>query len=174
MLEAIKTALLGQFEAALFTLRDCVTKCPRDLWFAPVGHDPYWYVVYHTLSAADFYLEADEAAFRPQPFHREDEELLGPRPWPSASPPGREVAYTPETMVGYVDHCRGKAAAAIGSETAATLTGPSGFARRKFSRLELYVYNTRHLQHHAAHLSLRLLQTAGAGVDWRGSGWPGT
>ena len=173
MLDTVKAALLGQFNASLYTLRDCVLKCPAELWFERVGHDPYWYVAYHTLYFTDFYLEEDEAAFRPQPFHREDDELLGPRPWPSATPPGREVAYTPDVIKGYVAHCRAKAAAVIGAETAATLSGPSGFARRKTSRLELHVYNTRHVQHHAAHLSLRLLQTTGSGADWRGSGWPG-
>jgi len=36
------------------------------------------------------------------------------------------------------------------------LAGQSGFHRRKCSGAELHVYNIRHVQHHAAQLSLRL------------------
>ena len=39
------------------------------------------------------------------------------------------------------------------------------------SRAELYVYNTRHLQHHAAQLSLRLRLDAGVHTPWFGGGW---
>jgi hypothetical protein len=46
-----------------------------------------------------------------------------------------------------------------------------GFARRTFSRAELYAYNTRHIQHHAAQLSLRLRIDAGVDIPWIGLGW---
>ena len=173
MLGTIKTALVAQFHASLYTLSQCVAKCPADLWFERVGNDPYWYVVYHTLYFVDFYLEPSDASFKPRDFHREDEELLGPKPWPSANPPGREAAYTQVLMTGYVRHCRQKAADAVGAETAESLAGPSGFTRRHITRLELHVYNVRHIQHHAAQLSLRLRWATGEGIDWRGTGWPG-
>ena len=172
MLDTVKTALVNQFHASLFTLGQCVAACPPDLWFERVGDDPYWYVAYHALYFADYYLSANDAAFRPRDFHREDEELLGPPPWPSAAPPGREVAYTPEVLGGYVGHCRHKATDSIAAETAASLAGPSGFPRRDVSRLEMHVYNVRHIQHHAAQLSLRLRWATGNGIDWRGTGWP--
>jgi hypothetical protein len=39
------------------------------------------------------------------------------------------------------------------------------------SRAELYVYNLRHIQHHAAQLSLRLRLDHGVNIAWVGSGW---
>lgn len=173
MLETITTGLRNQFEASLYTLGQCISQCPAGLWFERVGNDPYWYVVYHALYFADYYLERDEGSFRPREFHREDEDLLGPEPWPSANPPGREAAYTQALTSGYVHHCRQKAIASVGAETAESLAGPSGFTRRNITRVELHVYNIRHIQHHAAQLSLRLRWGAGTRIDWRGTGWPG-
>ena len=172
MLDAIKQSLLGQYHASLYTLGRCVAQCPGELWFEPVAADPFWYVAYHTLYFADYYLSTDDASFRPQEFHREDEELLGPPPWPSASPPGRDAAYTPEVIAGYAEHCRRKAAETLALETAESLAGPSGFPRRNICRLEMHVYNVRHVQHHAAHLGMKLRLATGRGVDWRGTGWP--
>jgi len=63
-------------------------------------------------------------------------------------------------------HCRDKASRVIAAETADTLSAPCGFDRLKFSRAELYIYITRHVQHHAAQLSLRLRLDTGEGVPW--------
>jgi hypothetical protein len=70
-----------------------------------------------------------------------------------------------------MEHCRKKASAVIASETSDTLSAPCGFERRGFSRAELHVYNIRHIQHHAAQLSLRLRLDAKQDIPWIGSGW---
>jgi hypothetical protein len=59
----------------------------------------------------------------------------------------------------------------IAAETAETLTAGCGFQRRPISRAELHVYNLRHIQHHAAQLSLRLRLDAQQEIPWIGSGW---
>ena len=38
-------------------------------------------------------------------------------------------------------------------------------------RAELHVYSIRHIQHHAAQLSLRLRLDAGVAIPWIGVGW---
>ena len=48
--------------------------------------------------------------------------------------------YDRRTTLGYLAHCREKGAAMIAAETRETLEGPAGFARRTFSRAELYAY----------------------------------
>jgi hypothetical protein len=70
-----------------------------------------------------------------------------------------------------LDHCRQKAIKVIAAETEASLKGPCRFARRTITRAELHVYNMRHVQHHAAQLSLRLRLNAKIDIPWIGSGW---
>ena len=83
----------------------------------------------------------------------------------------QSLLYERPDVIAYLSHCRGKAAAAIAAETAESLRGLSGFHWLKFSRAETHVYNIRRIQHHAAHLSLRLRLDWGAEVPWFGSGW---
>ena len=169
MLETFKTLIGNQFEATLCTLDTCVDMCPENAWSLRIGRYPFNQVVFHALFFADYYLGIDPEALRPQPFHREhagifdDYEQLEDR-----APVGRyERAFIKE----YLQHCRSKAARVITAETADSLSARAAFQRRDHSRAELHVYNIRHLQHHAAQLSLRLRIDADQDVPWIGSGW---
>ena len=71
----------------------------------------------------------------------------------------------------YGTFCREKASATIGEETEQTLCAEARFPRRNCSRAELHVYNIRHIQHHAAQLTLRLRLDTDVDVPWIGSGW---
>lgn len=76
----------------------------------------------------------------------------------------------------YLAICHEKLQATLSAETETTLQAPAGFARRKFSRGELYIYNLRHVQHHTGQLSARLRQLipsyqSGDVLPWVGSGW---
>jgi hypothetical protein len=169
MLASIKTLLTNQFEAALCTLDASIDHCPDAGWNVRVGNLVFCQVAFHTLFYTDFYLGLDEESFRHQPFHlanagffRDYEELLD-RP--------QVLLYDKPGVKAYLEHCRTKAAAAICAETADSLTSPCGFPRRNMTRAELYVYNMRHVQHHAAQLSLRLRLDFGQNISWVGSGW---
>jgi len=41
-----------------------------------------------------------------------------------------------------------------------------------FPRVEVHIYNVRHIQHHAAQLILRLRRDHKQGIPWFKSGWP--
>jgi hypothetical protein len=169
MLEAYKTLVTNQFEAAFCTLNACIDRCPEELWDRPVGSYPVSLVAFHTLFFADFYLEANETSIRTQQFHQEQAlvfagyEQLEPR-----EPVGR---YEKGFIKAYLEHCRQKAIRVVAAETEASLKGPSGFARRNCTRAELHVYNMRHVQHHAAQISLRLRLDADIDIPWVSSGW---
>jgi len=169
MENTIKDLMANQFEAALCTLYVCVESSPDTAWDMRIGRYPFNQVVFHTLFFTDYYLGRDAESFRSQPFHRDnasffdDYEQLEDR-----EPVGR---YDRPSIHKYMQHCRKKAKDAIASETADTLAGPTGFARRDFSRAELYVYTIRHIQHHAAQLTLRLRVDANRDVPWVQSGW---
>jgi len=164
MHSTLQTLLIHQFEAALATLRQCIERCPDEHWTAPVGNLPVWRVISHALFFADYYLSSSEAEHQPPAFHRNDELL-----WEYL--PGDP--YTKEQLNDYVEHCLVKARGVVSGEIEDVLSGPSGFERRTYTRAELHVCNIRHIQHHAAQVSLALRRDAGVSIDWFGSGTEG-
>ena len=126
-------------------------------------------VVFRTLFVAEYYLGPDGTSFGRQPFHRDNARFFDDYEQLEDREP--EAHYDRISIKKYMDHCRTKASEVIASETADTLSASAGFARRNFSRSELYVYTIRHIQHHAAQLSLRLRIEADQNVPWVGSGW---
>ena len=61
----IRSAVAGQFGAALRMFRDCVERGEGGTWLAAVGKYPFWQVAYHTFFFAHLYVQPNEAAFRP-------------------------------------------------------------------------------------------------------------
>ena len=169
MLDAYKELIADQYEAALCTLNICIDRCPDNAWDAPVVNLQFCQVAFHTLFFTDYYLAPNEDAFREQQFHRDNEQFF--RDYEELKDRKQEFLYGKPTTINYLQHCRGRASEVISAETEETLTGPSGFERRTFSRAELHVYNMRHIHHHAAQLSLRLRQDASVDIPWVGSGW---
>lgn len=169
MSDVLRELLRNQFEAAFCMLSLCLEQCPGELWQAPVGNEPFSRVVFHTLFFADMYLSTDEDSFRQQLFHLENADLFGDYEQLEWRDP--VCIYEREPLRKYLSFCREKAIAGISTETDESLAAPCGFPRRNFSRAELHVYSMRHIQHHAAQLSLRLRLSADVGIPWVGSGW---
>jgi hypothetical protein len=170
MLPLFKQLLTNQFDAALCTLGACIDRCPEAAWNQRVGSYAFCQVVFHALFYADLYLGPDEPSLRRQPFHRDKSRFFGDYEELEDRPP--VMLYEKPQLKTYLAHCRGKAAEAIAAETEASLAAPSGFGWLPFTRGELYVYNTRHTQHHAAQLSLRLRIDHQVNIPWFRSGWP--
>ena len=169
MLDLFKQLLVDQFEAALCTLNACVDRCPDAMWNAPVGNLAFCQAAFHAVFYADLYLGHNEEEVRRQPFHLAHEQVF--RDYEELEKRRQQLFYDRPFIQSYVEHCRDKARAAVTAETEASLAGPSGFPWLKFPRGELYVYNIRHIQHHAAQLSLRLRLDAAEQIPWFGSGW---
>jgi hypothetical protein len=169
MIDRFKELIANQFEAALCTLKACIDRCPETAWHAPIGETAFCQVAFHALFYADFYLEPNEESLRQQPFHRAHERFF--RDYEELEDRKPELLYDKPTIKAYLEHCRSKASQVIAAETADTLNAQAGFTGRKFSRAELYVYNLRHIQNHAAQLSLRLSIDHNADIPWIGSGW---
>jgi hypothetical protein len=169
MLSTCKTLLANQFEAALAMLNVCIDRCPEPIWNAPVANNPFCQSAFHTLFFADYYLEPGEASFRAQPFHQAHENVFAD--YEQLEPREPVALYERAWIKLYLRHVRSKAAAVIAAETSDSLQAPCGFPPKTFSRAELYVYNLRHVQHHAAQLSLRLRLDGRIDTPWIGSGW---
>lgn len=168
MLDAFKTLVTNQYEAALSMLRACVDRCPDTGWNSRGANYKFCQLVFHTLIFTDLYLGPDVESFRRQPFHVRHERFFGDYEEFEDRAPLRY--YDKASILAYLEHCRGKVSEVMEGETADTLSAPAG-TRRSLSRAELHIYNIRHIQHHAGQLSLRLRLDTGEGVDWVGSGW---
>ena len=153
MKEFVTTLIKSQFLAALQTLRQGIDTCDEESWTADHIDTAVNQVVFHSLYFTDLYLNPSPDGFKDQQFHLdrpdffqdyEEEEDRIPR-----------NAYPRSGCIEYLDFCFQKAIDVIDSETESSLKGESGFSWLNFSRGELHIYNTRHIQHHAAQLGLR-------------------
>ena len=155
-----RTIIWQQFGAAIDMLDDALGACPDELWREPVWDDPsdlpeytqFWFVLYHSLFWLDLYLSGSEEGFAP------------PAPFKRGQLP--EKPYTKGELQTYLDACRQKCQA-----TMETLTGEAAQRRCRFewgeiSFAELQLYNMRHVQEHAAQLSLVLGQKGISAPDW--------
>lgn len=170
-----RAALWPQFGAAIDMLDNAVAACPHALWSAriwplPADHeqDPraaqFWYLVYHCLLWLDLYLTAvPEAQFAPPaPFTRAEIDQQESLP---------EQPYTQEELRGYLAYARQKAHDALTALTEEQAQRPYYFPwdeEHAISYVELQLYNMRHVQEHAAQLSLFLGQHAipDDALDW--------
>ncbi len=145
-----KEALWQQFGAAIDMLENALRACPDGLWSDRSQRPEFWYVAFHALFFLDVYLsESLEGFGPPAPFTLDELDPAGLLP---------ERPYSKEELQAYVEHGRKKCRAAIEG-----LTDQTAHERRRIlsfdgSFLELLLYNMRHVQHHAAQLSLILRQ----------------
>jgi uncharacterized damage-inducible protein DinB len=160
MIDLLKTAITGQYAAALAMLKNCVAQCPQEQWESKVANDTFRQVAYHTLFFVDLYLSPSMEAFT----MRELNLRGGDERQPVAS-----QGLNREDTLAYVTLCQEKVVRTLSAETAATLGGPTGFPWLTFSRAELHVYSVRHIQHHTGALSA-FLRRLGVDVPWTKSG----
>jgi hypothetical protein len=171
MLDTLKELLTHQYQASLSALNLAIARCPDALWNQPVANWKYCQAAFHVVFFADVYLQPsdDVALLQNQPFHIQqkgdfrDYEEMEDRP--------QVLLYEKPFVLSYLQHVRDKARETIALESESVLAGPSGFDRRKCSRAELHVYNIRHIQHHAAQLSLCLRQGSQINIPWVGHEW---
>ena len=161
--------LWRQFGAAIDMLSDTLRDCPDELWekrlwedqpdqWVAAGFSAFWYLGYHTLFWLDLYLTGAEEGFAPpEPFdlvEMESDEVL-PR------------TYTREELLGYLDYCRRKCQATIGTLSTEQAYQLCRFPWGELPFAELQLYSLRHVQEHGAQLRLFLGQQAGKPAGWK-------
>ena len=160
-----KTSIWQQFGAAIDMLDNALRACPDELWRERLWDDPserpeysqFWYRVYHTLFWLDLYLTGAEEGFAPPaPFTliEMDEDDLPERP------------YTKDELQAYLAYGRAKCQATIEALTDETAQRRCRFGRREGSFVELQLYSMRHVQEHAAQVSLFLGQKGVSTPGW--------
>jgi hypothetical protein len=165
----VKDALRNQVLAALSTLRQCLDNCPDSEWDKGHNDAPFSQVAFHALFYTDFYLGRGELGFKDQEYHKTHPSLFSDYEELEDRQPVH--LYLKAQLYEYLSFCAAKVAKSLDSEDDATLSGDSGFPHRRLSRLELYIYLIRHIQHHAAQLGLRVQTLTGRELSWVSSGW---
>jgi hypothetical protein len=166
--DAIRQLIWAQFGAAVDTLHAAIVACPdalwrRRMWREGGKEDDYsevWNVVYHALFWLDLYLTGKVEGFAPPPPIGLDE--LDPR---GLLP---ERHYTKEELSRYLGYCRDKGRKTLEGLTDARAREDCTFPWGRISFLELQLYSMRHVQEHAAQLSLVIGQEGGTAPGWVG------
>ncbi len=168
-----RTALWPKFGAAIDMLENALLACPDSLWHQwlwripadyplPPDFAEFWYVAYHALFWLDFYLSGSVEGFAPPaPITLAEFDPAGALP---------ERPYTQEELHAYLIYARQKGHSTLVALTDEQARQPFEFPwaqGRPISYLEIQLYNMRHVQEHAAQLSLALGQHAiSAGPSW--------
>lgn len=155
----------SQFEASLEMLYQAIDKCPETLWNNPGDKTKFWHIAYHALFYTHLYLQGSEEEFVPWVKHRKDYNFMGPLPLPPHREPEIGEPYSKEEILSYLDVCREHVKSGTRQFDP---DAESGFSWLPFSKLELQIYNIRHIQQHAGELMERLGTRANIEVDWIG------
>ena len=155
MEDSLKTILWKEFGAAIDMLENAVAACPDSLWN---DNSKFWYNAYHVIFFLDYYLTEEEEKFHPPaPFTLSEFNPDGEMP---------ERVYDKSELITYINYCREKCRKLISELTDENMQKRFINKYRNYSRLEIIIYNLRHVQHHAGQLNLLLRQNGTEPPDW--------
>jgi hypothetical protein len=163
-----KEILWRQFGAAIETLENTLIACPEELWQARLWREAegrpefteFWYVAYHAIFWLDYYCSESVQVFAPPPpFTISELDMDGALP---------ERVYTQAELQSYLAYARAKCRDRI--ERLKDENEPQRVRDnwRVTTVAELLLYTMRHVQEHAAHLSMLLGQQTDAAPGWVG------
>ena len=141
----------SQYLAALEMLKQVIVKCPAALWNAPGDKDKVWRTAYHALFYAHLYLQETEQHFQ----H-----------WEKHHDPETGEPFTQKEVLEYLAFVQKQVIAQVQT---LNLEAESGFYWLPFNKLELQLYNLRHIQQHTGELYERLGTRENIELDWVGT-----
>ena len=154
----LKKTLWSQLGASVKMLENAIASCPNELWTDGSLAKPYWTQVYHTLFFLDLYLSESPTMMNPpSKFKPLERGSKGPVP---------QRVYSREELLEYLEYGQAKAKLRIDALTEEMITKECGFSWVGVSVAELFIYNARHVQHHAAQLNMLLRQRIDLAPGW--------
>ncbi|GIV02081.1 MAG: hypothetical protein KatS3mg015_0911 [Fimbriimonadales bacterium] len=156
----LKRALSGQYRAGLTMLRQCIERCPEDVWESGVHPRTFWRIAYHALFYTHFYLQVSEETFQPWEKHRQ----FVPSLWgegeslPPVVPP-----YSRAELLDYLGYVYDSVDEWL--ERMDLDSPESGFHWYRLPKLDHQILNVRHLQGHVGQLQ-EILYARGVDLDW--------
>jgi hypothetical protein len=158
----MKAEIISQYRAVLKMLTDVIVKCPDDLWASCEHENAYWRIVYHSLFYTAFYLSDGPDKFIPWPKHLPNYNCLGIITHDGITIFIGEI-YTKPDMIDYANYITSNLNDAVAE---IKFSEPAGFDWIPMNRLQLHLYNIRHIQHHTGQLTERLHQAGIKGITW--------
>jgi hypothetical protein len=152
-----------QYSASLEMLAQAVNRCPDAVWLDSNCTNRFWHIAYHAVFYTHLYLQASESAFKRWHKHRLNYQFLGAVPWPPFEKPVIDTPYSRDEILDYREFCLAELEEDV---RGVDMDAPSGFPWLPFSRLELHIYNIRHIQHHTGQLIDRLRRECNIDVSW--------
>jgi hypothetical protein len=157
----IKNSLKSQYRASLEMLKGAITACPESLWVDPEFNNPFWQTAFHALFFTHFYLGPSEDDFVPWEKHKEAYVGLGS----SEEESEEKEPYSKGELLDYLAFCWEFVEEQLNP---LDLDAESGFHWLPFDKLELQIYNIRHIMEHTGELYERLSAKSDAEVGWVG------
>jgi hypothetical protein len=148
----LNKTIQSQYLAALGMLKQVVVKCPEALWDAPGNQDRFWRKSYHALFYTHLYLQNAEKEFVP---------------WEKHHDPDGDMPFIKDEVLEYLSFVEQQVADRV---PATDLEAGSGFYWLPFDKLELQLYNIRHIQQHTGELYERLDRYGNIELGWVSSG----
>jgi len=161
----MENVLISQYGAALAMLRSAIETSSDRLWVSDSYKNRFWHIAYHTLFYAHLYLSRGEGTFAPWKQGRPQAHFLGALPWPPRAQPEIGEPYSRASLLEYQTLVT---ESVEGQVRSVPFHEPSGFEWLPMNRLELHLYNIRHIQHHTGQLCDRIRADGGGGVEWVG------
>lgn len=153
-----KNIVWQQFGASIDMLGNALDACPDWLWNDRSRQPEYWYLVFHTLFWLDLYLTDPREDFAPPPPFTLDE--LDPEGVLPKEP------YTKTELQIYLKYGRDKCRSVIDKLTEEEARQHCRFHSFECTFQELFLYNMRHVQHHAGQLNLILRKEINWAPRW--------
>ena len=153
-MEELKAILWRQFGAVIDMLESSIMVCPESFW----DKKDFWYNAYHTIFGLDYSSSAEpDTFFPPEPFSLSEFDPQGILP---------ERVYSKEELLGYLEYSRKKVFFLIDGLNEKTSKERFINKKKNYSRVEMIIYNMRHVQHHVGQLNLLLRQNVDLAGKW--------
>jgi len=157
----LKRALVGQFRAGLAMLRECVERCPDDLWESVVDKPPrtFWRIAYHAAFYTEFYLGQEHTGFEAWEKHVNHAIMTFAEEVEELPPEG--TLYSQSELVEYIDLLSDRMSEIV--ERLDLDSPESGFPwYPNFAKLDHVLLTLRHLGVHVGQLQELLF---GRGIE---------
>lgn len=158
----MKNELVSQYKAAVKMLLDTIEKCPDGLWESIEFENAFWRIAYHALFYTSLYLSESADKFVPWDKHMPNYNSLGTVTH-DQEPIIINVVYSKNDIIDYAIRISDSLENMVSDKNN---DEQCGFYWIPMNRLQLHLYNIRHLQHHVGQLTERLHQAGIQGIKW--------
>jgi hypothetical protein len=165
MINQLKQTLWNQFGASIDMLHNAVELCPEELMHS---NKRIFYTIYHTIFFLDYYSTIPPRNVSPLlPYTLKAEHEIPEEALDDIVP---DRLYSKAELIQYLLACRERCRKMIDGLTEESLQArfveEPDWGPKDYPVLEIFLYNMRHVQHHAAQLNLYLRQHLNTAPGW--------